>query len=224
MLASGVQSHGSPQQLAFLDGYLLRVMAEVLRTQGAEVSGLYDYYRDRIENEKRALSPYDHVLIAYIQAHFGRERPFIHAGTGMGTLPIALAHAGYTGVGVEYEMGRFRAACHLRAVVGQTWPEIERRYEVIEGEFPTVGNERAGSDAILIFTNCGAGWDEALTTRMIEAAAKMGDVLLDIRLFGNVRDDPAERDALLARFAKAGLTHKPIPGMPGGTYYHHLTA
>ena len=40
-----------PEELTFLDGYLFRVMVGILKSEGADASGLYDFYKARIEQE-----------------------------------------------------------------------------------------------------------------------------------------------------------------------------
>ncbi len=211
--------------LAFLDGYLFRVMVDLLKSEGVEPSGLYDYYRMRIEQDGNALSAYDRVLFDYALANFDQQsRRVVHAGIGIGTLTSALAMAGYTVAGIERENHRFRAASRVREALAEAWPDMADRYILMGGEFPSVLAETPwiAPETVLVFTNCGAGWSDELTADAIASFRACGDVVLDARLFGNVRDLPAERQILLERIEAQGLTVTAIAGMPPDAFYYHV--
>lgn len=213
------------ENLAFLDGYLFRVMLSILKAEGADASGLYEFYQARIERAGYALSEYDRMLLNYAHAHFDpRSRRIVHAGTGLGTLPAALAAMGHTVAGIEQDESRFRTAVRLRAALTEAWPSAAERYVLIPGEFPTVLGETSwiSADTVLIFTNCGAGWSEELTDRIIGSFSSYGDIILDTRLFGNIRNTPEERATLMGRFEAQGLMGTSIAGSPRNAFYHHL--
>jgi hypothetical protein len=210
--------------LSFFDGYLYRVMVDLLKSEGAS-AGLYSFYQDRIENEGRALSLYDRVVFDYVLTNFdGEVRKIVHAGTGLGTLASALATAGYRVTGIEQDEQRFRAASRVKGAVKDAWPNIADRYSLVPGEFPTVLRRTAllGPDTVLIFTNCGATWSDDLTQRAIASFSSCGDVILDTRLFGLVRNSPAERQHLVDRITAQGLAAQPIATSPPDAFYHHV--
>ena len=62
------------EKLAFIDGYLFRVMLELLITEGLEASGFYPYYERRVQEEQKALSWYDEELVGYITKSFDGEK------------------------------------------------------------------------------------------------------------------------------------------------------
>src|SRR5262249_5432396 len=153
------------------------------------------------------------MLFNYVFANFDRRsRHVVHAGTGLGTLASALAMAGYTVAGIEQDPPRFRAASRVRATLGDIWPDGSRRYELISGEYPAVvdGTPWMAPETVLIFTNCAAGWSDDFTALAVGSFRSVGDVLLDARLFGKVRDEPAERENLIAQMTAAGLTATPM--------------
>ncbi len=212
------------RNLSFLDGYLYRVMVDLLKSEGAS-AGLYAFYEDRIENEGRALSLYDRAIFDYVLANFDLVgRQIVHAGIGLGTLALALATAGYRVTGIEQDEQRFRIATRVQGAVRDAWPSVAERYAIVAGEFPTVlgGTALLGPDTVLIFTNCGATWPEELTARVIASLASCGDVILDTRLFGQVRNSPDERRQLLDRLRTQGMAAVPIPTSPPDSYYHHV--
>lgn len=211
--------------LTLLDKYLFKVMANMLQVEGPQASGLYAYYAARVSQGRCALTAYDHMLFDYVLAHFDHEeRQIVHAGTGIGTLPSALAVAGYTVAGIESDAPRLGAANRLRAALTVAWPAAVARYELVGGEFPTIldGTPWASPKSVLIFTNCGANWPEDLTARAIASFPAFGDIILDARLFGNVRDTPEDRQMLITRMEAEGLVATPIAQSPPMTTYYHL--
>jgi hypothetical protein len=211
--------------LTFLDGYLYRIMVQILRAEGPETSGFYDYYRARVEEVGSALSHYDRILFDYVQAHFDRKsRHILHAGTGLGTLPSALALAGYRVAGVEQDGLRFQAAGRIHAALAEAWPTAAKRYQLIQGEYPTVVNNTAWLTprTVLIFTNCGATWPEDLFQRVLVSLSSCGDVVLDARLFGDVRNTPEERQKLVQQIETHDLEATPIAESPSDAFYYHL--
>lgn len=213
-------------ELAFLDGYLLRVIVEMLASSGLEESGLYAYYERRVEITRSALSAYDKVLLDYVVKNFDKAAwRIVHAGIGIGTLTSALVVAGYAVAGVERDAGRFQAASQVRKALAQIWPSQVEGYSLIQGEFPTIieGARWKSRDVLLIFTNCVAGWSEPLTESIIASFPAYGSVILDTQLFGRIRDMPEERQALVQDIEGHGLTIEPIAGMPSYAYYYHIS-
>lgn len=211
--------------LDFLDGYLFRIMVQILRSEDVDASGLYNYYRARVEQSGAALSPYDRMLVNYVRARFDRrDRRIVHGGTGLGTLPSALAFSGYTVAGVEQDAARLRTAGRIHAALTEAWPAIAERYELIEGEFPTVlaGTPCLSPETVLIFTNFVATWPVGLASRIMTSLSACGDAILDMRLFGQVRDTPEERQNLVDQFEAQGLIASPIAESPPGAFYYHL--
>ena len=220
-----MQSYIDSTTLPFLDGYLFRVLVNILRSEGAEASGLYNYYEGRIEEQGRALSHYDHILFDYICEAFDRnERRFVHVGSGAGTLTSALAMAGYRIAGIERDEGRFRAATCVKSALADAWPAAMQRYDLVFGEFPTALKRTSwlAKDTVLIFTNCASSWSPTLTESIVASIRGCGDALFDARLFGKIRDSRDERDALLRQLGAAGLAATPIVTTPPDAFYHHL--
>lgn len=213
------------EELAFIDGYLYRVMLEILISDGLEESGFYEFYSHRIEQQQRAMSLYDNALVGYITKCFdGEKRRILHVGIGVGTLTAALAITGYVIAGIERDGRRHRAATRIRKAVAQAWPKTAERYSLIYGEFPTTVMETPwmGRDVVLIFTNSVATWEGDLTEKIITSLSRFGDVLLDLRQFGRLREDPADRAELVGLIERQGLIVTPIQKMPQHTYYCHI--
>lgn len=212
-----------PANLDFLDGYLFRVMGDILRADGPE-AGFYGYYEARVKGGC-ALSPYDRMIFDYALAHFPKDRRIVHAGIGAGTLTSVLAVAGYSVAGIEQDGRRLKVAGRLRDSLIESWPDVAERYTLLGGGFPMVVESTPwkSADNVLIFTNCGAGWSEELTTQIIGSMVSFGDVVFDARLFGRARETDAERRQLVERVEAAGLAATPIAESTPMTFYYHVT-
>jgi hypothetical protein len=211
--------------LTFLDGYLFRVMVQILKSEGVDESGLYNYYRARVEEVGLALSHYDRMLVDYVQARFDRKgRRIVHAGTGLGTLPCALAFAGYTVAALEQDAGRIRAAGQVHAALAEAWPAAAERYTLIGDAFPTAldGTPWLTPTTVLIFTNCVTTWPDAQRAQIMASLQSCGDVILDTRLFGEMRNTPEERRAFIGQLEAQGFAATPIAESPPDAFYHHL--
>lgn len=184
-------------------------------TLGVEEGGLYHYYVHRIETG-RILTPYEHALIGVLS---GKGRLF-HAGAGMGTLTLALALAGVDCVIFESDERRYLAALAARdALAPATAVEIRK------AKFPAgLRREDSPADATLLFTNIVSTWTEEQVDRTIAAMHGFAETYLDLRLFGVVRDEAGDREALSARIAAAGFTVTPIDIGVAGTFYIRIVS
>ena len=126
---------GPPVSLDFLDGYLFRLLQEIASKHGLEQSGFENYYGSRIREKIGGLIEYEESLAGYLLEGYPGRR-VVHAGIGIGTLACALACNGMTVAGVEYYPRRVASARLLRAALIEIWPEVEARYEIIEGTYP----------------------------------------------------------------------------------------
>jgi hypothetical protein len=213
-----------PRDLAILDEYMLRVMGDMLKAEGPTSSGLYGYYQSRIESGGHALSDYDRFLFDFIADNFDRgRRRIVHAGCGLGTLAFPLAMAGYKVIGVERDQARYRAASRMRCALAEAWPEATQTCELMLGEYPVAVDRTSwlSAETVLVFTNCEASWAPPLTDTIIASLRACGDVILDARLFGGIRDSAEERTRLIRTIEAAGLVVAPIRSTPPGTFYHH---
>lgn len=186
--------------LEFLDGYLFRIIQEILEAEGAE-TGLYNYYRRRIELRLGGMVPYEAELAQYVLANF-RDRRVVHAGIGLGLLAAALSVNGVRMLGVECDENRMRLARRVRDAVCRTWPEAEPRYQLLEGMFPeAIADDWIGRDVVVLFTNV-ASWEVSQLDGVVEFLPRFGDAIVGLRLFGRLRDSDEERRELFDRLAR----------------------
>ena len=220
-----VSELAAPETLDLLDGYLFREMVHIFQTEGPDVSGYVNYYTQRVTRGGRALSGYDRMLVEYFGQYFDRpSRRVLHVGPGLGTLAAALAADGFTVAAVERDELRFRSTQRLRAALIEAWPSMAERYQLVAGSFPEVLEPAwLSANTVLVFTNCVASWSAEFTAGIIELFPRVGDVLLDTRVFGNLRESAAERQVLIEQIEAQGLHVSPIEATPAGSFYVHVT-
>lgn len=200
--------------LDFLDGYLFHLMQSLVEERGIEGSGLFAYYNYRLEKRTGGLSELEELLARHLITGF-KDRRVVHAGIGIGTLAAALVCNGMKVAGIEYNDLRADAAQRIRTALIATWPAVAARYEIFRGAYPgaLANSNWFGPDVILVFTNVGSGWSEEALEEIIESMPKFGEVLLDLRLFGRIRDSEAERTALFDRIAVSAKWAERLPNL-----------
>ncbi len=205
--------------LDFLDGYLFRLLQEIHAEQGVDASGFGSYYEMRITQRLGGLVEYEEALARYLLNGF-RDRRVVHAGIGIGTLACALACNGMKVAGIEAFPLRVDSARRIRSAVVETWPEVESRYELIQGHYPEAltGLTWFGPDVVLVFTNVGAGWDDNELNSIIQSMRDFGEVFLDLRLFGMVREREEDRSALFDRIAESARWAERLPHIAVGVH------
>ena len=209
--------------LDFLDGYLFRLLQEILADRGAEESGFFDYYASRVTGKIGGLMEYEERLARYLLANY-RDRHIVHAGTGIGTLPCALACNGMTITAIESLRPRVESARRIRAAIIDIWPEVDSRYDIISGVFPdALDAKRYGKDTILVFTNVASDWNVEQETSIIESMQGFGGAILDLRLLGHVRNEEAERAELFARIAATAQWGERLPDVGARLDAHYAS-
>ena len=204
--------------LNFLDGYLFHLMQQIANDQGKDASGFFDYYDARIKQRVGALAEYDFDIARYLLEL--KTKRVVHAGIGIGTLSCALACNGVAVVGVEANDARFSSARLIKKAAVEIWPDI--RYDIVHGLFPEALAGQSFVDSTLLFTNVGGGWDDAMLERVILSLANFREVFLDLRLFGSVRNEEADRAALFEHIAKSAREAERLPHVSYGFYLAHF--
>lgn len=196
--------------LDFLDGYLFRLLQEIAAGPPEE-SGFQDYYSSRIRDKIGGLMEYEERLARYLLAKY-MNRPVVHAGTGVGTLPCALACNGMAVTAIEGFAPRVVAARRIRAAIADIWPDVRIRYNIVEGVYPhALSSKQWGPQTILVFTNVASSWTEDEQAAIIRSMRLFGEVILDLRLFGFVRNEEHARADLFRRIAATAQCAQHLP-------------
>ena len=195
-----------------LDSTVLEFLADRIARLGVEGSGAGEYYEIRVRIGCGLIS-YERPLLEHLRT---RPRVF-HVGIGFGTLTAALSACGVPCIGFECHPLRVAGALELSALMGS--------YEIREGLFPdTLKPDEESHAATLLFTNLGAGADGAAQRAMIDTFPRFSSVILDLRLFGEVRDDPDARAQLRAEIESRGFVGRDIPTWPQNFFVDFVPA
>jgi len=171
---------------------------------GVTESGAYEYYAVRVQRED-AFVNYERVLMDHILA--SPPARVVHAGIGIGPVIARLSQAGIPCVGYESDGARYAAAVALRE-------ELGLGYELRKAYYPDAD---IGSGGLLLFTNVGAGWTREQEDAIIATFPNFDEVILDLRLFGHIRNEEADREELRWRIAAVGLVAD-LPPIAGAFY------
>src|SRR5262245_16570069 len=131
-----------------------------------------------------------------------------------------LAINGCNVIGVDYFPRAAKAAQLVKEAVQGLIPAITDRLTICAAGFPelTLGVGTPGRDRVLIFTNVGASWDQARLERVIRGFATYHYVILCLRLFGSVREEPEAWDALAKEIAGIVPVASITPLMPDSQF------
>lgn len=187
-----------------IEDRFIAFLRQRIADMGVEGSGAYSYY-ERRATTGQAFMDYERVVMRDVLAL--RPSRVVHAGIGVGQVVAALAQSGLPAIGYEADGARFVAAEALREALGLT-------YDLRKAYYP---DDDLGDGGLLLFTNVGAGWTREQEDAVIDTFGHFDVVILDLRLFGHVRDTDEERDALRARIARLGKVEN-LPPIHGAAY------
>jgi len=208
----------------FLDGYIFSEMNDLLMSEGMDASGLYRYYTMRLDGRLGGILEYEHDLANYVIEHC-QGRRIVEIGAGLGELPIILALNGMKSAGVEFNEGRQRAGRRVRERAVNCFPEVGEHYEFIAGGYPEalVDTAWTGPDVTLLFTNVIASWDRARTEAIDAFFPQVGEVILELRMFGVLRDEEAARQQLFDEIARYAKSAERLPELSPAMHFARFT-
>lgn len=181
-------------------GFLRKRIAEM----GVEGSGAGEDYQLRAQRGE-AFTDAERVVMRDVLAL--RPSRVLHVGTGMGAVAAALAQSGVPVTGYEVDDARFAAAEALRET-------LALRYGLENAPYP---DDDDGQGGLLLVSGLRADWNRRQEAAVIETFGAFDVVIVDLRLFGSVRDAPAERDDLRRRIAEIGKVEE-LPATAGAQY------
>jgi hypothetical protein len=209
----------------FFDGFVFRFIQNVCLQEGEEESGLGNYYGVRLKNHIGGLQDYEGAVFYYLNQAVPAARCIVHVGIGIGTTTALLAATGRNVVGVEWDQQRFRLATQLRQATMTVWPDVQKRYQLVAGGYPSVNDDLSknqGPDCVLLFTNFAGPRPDEFRDSIIATFIHFGHVVLDLRTFCGTLEEEAQRCDLRDRILAAGMKEiGPIRTSPGN-YYHHF--
>ena len=189
------------ERIHFMSGYIAGYLQDCHQQSGETESGLYKHYVQRYAQLKCGLLPYECALIRHIARMVAPGRRMLHPGNGLGTTAVTLYTLGHDITGVEADRRRIAAASRLKGRIETLFAVGRGRFDTVEGYFPNALATGLAGRAfdILLFTNFNTGLPEAIQSTILARFADFGEVILDLRQFGQARETRTERDALRKR-------------------------
>lgn len=163
----------------------------------ARLADAGDFYNHRlVANE--VISPYERAIIEKVRTSFAPESTrLFEIGIGFGSLSAALAALGYEVVGYEGAQGRAEGARAIAAALSDRYPELARKYHIVQGFFPDAGELSSLSrdkKNVLIATNIVNSFSAGNQDRILRFALNFDEFFFDATRFGIIRAvEEAER-------------------------------
>ena len=187
-----------------LDRLLVPGLQHRIAKHGSARTGAYNFYAARLE-QGVLLQDYE---IAVARALLERRMGITHideVGSGFGELVFLLAWNGFRVRGFEADLLRAQAARRLRRVLELADPELTRRAQLVEENFPSSSAPPPRARSLLLTTNLVATRSPEQQAEIVRAMREYSFALVDIQRLFDKRDDAAAIAEGLALFEEAGF-------------------
>lgn len=182
----------------------IQVLGERIRLLGINRSGAYEHYNLQLENGF-PIPPGELAICDLIRSQLSNLRSYHEIGSGLGTLPLMLAHDGFAAVGIERDERRHLTALAISRELSTEFPQVEQNCRLIGAAFPDAVADLDVSDSVAIFTDFVSSQAAADYIRLCRTLSRYRYVLLDLQRFCKKRDSEAEQDQLVEELASYGL-------------------
>jgi len=203
-----------------LAAILLPAMQQRIEQDGADGSGAYNFYVQRVAQGKVFLE-YE-IALAEKLLSCGLDIKHIHEiGCGFGQLVFLLGWNGFQAVGFESNPNRARTAQWLQTVLNQVDTDLTRNTTILSQTFPSRRPSLPQADAMVVATNLVISATAAERRALIRGMCRYRFVVIDAQRFVDLRTEPESEHETLAHFAKAGFA-PPRPFLDlgqGGKFY-----
>lgn len=183
----------------------IRVLGERIRLLGIDRSGAYEHYNTLL-SRGFPVGPGEIAALELIRRHFPLLKSYHEIGSGLGTLPLMLAHDGFAAVGVERDERRNLTAAAIFRELSNQLPHMESNCRLIGADFPGAVADLDVSDSMAILTDFVASQTPQAYPRLCRGLARYRYVLLDLQRFCSKRDSSKEQEQLIEELAAYGLS------------------
>lgn len=183
----------------------VQVLSERIRLLGVARSGAYEHYQLQLSSGF-PIPPGEIAILDLIKHRFPNLRSYHEIGSGLGTLPLMLAHAGFTSVGIERDERRHLTAMAILHELVAELPHIETNCRLIGASFPDAVADLDVSESMAILTDFVASQAPRDYIRMCKGLAQYRYVLMDVQRFCVKRDSEDEQERLVEELVSHGLS------------------
>jgi predicted RNA methylase len=206
--ASALSGGATPQPAQLLadrvDAALVGLHRERLASLGAEQSGLFHHYKVLVERG-RLIGFRERGVVDLIERRLPAYQRYCVLRAGLGELALLLAASGRKVVACEPDEARVQAIEAGRAHLAALGLLVRDALEIHRGLGPPQGLERPSLGIGLGVLHV---LDEAAAAPLTPPMALVDDLLIDLRLFLRLREDPAEREAVAGDLKALGFERR----------------
>lgn len=185
--------------------YTVEVLSERIRLLGTTRSGAYEHYDAQLANGF-PIPPGEVAVFNLIKRSFPQLRSYHEIGSGMGTLPLMLAHDGFAAVGIDRDERRHLSATAILQEISANHPQIESNCRLIGASFPDAVADLDVSDSMAILTDFVSTQSPLDYGRLCRRLAEYRYILVDLQRFCAKRERKEEQEELVKEFASCGLS------------------
>jgi capsular polysaccharide transport system permease protein len=199
----------------------VQVLGERIRLLGVARSGAYEHYQLQLANGF-PIPPGEGAILELVRRQFPDLRSYHEIGSGLGTLPLMLAHDGFASVGIERDERRHLTATAILRELSADLPNIESNCRLIGAAFPDAIADLDVSDSMAILTDFVSSQAPKDYVRLCRGLAQYRYVLMDLQRFCAKRESQAEQERLVEELAGYGLSPRDEIIDLGGSGYFQL--
>ncbi|MGD9880572.1 MAG: hypothetical protein AB7F22_27905 [Reyranella sp.] len=199
----------------------VKVLGERIRLLGVARSGAYEHYQLQLSNGF-PIPPGEAAILDLVRLRFPQMRSYHEIGSGLGTLPLMLAHDGFASVGIERDERRHLTATAILRELSEHLPSIESNCRLIGAAFPDAIADLDVSDSMAILTDFVSSQSPQDYVRLCHCLARYRYVLVDLQRFCIKRDSEAEQERLIEELTSYGLSPRDETIDLGGAGYYQL--
>ncbi len=197
----------------------MRVLGERIRLLGINRSGAYEHYNLML-SRGFPIPSYEIAILEMVRRRLPNLRSYHEIGSGLGTLPLMLAHDGFAAVGVERDERRHLTATTVLRELSTQLPYIESNCRLIGADFPDAVADLDVSESMAILTDFVASQAPHAYPKLCRGLARYRYVLLDLQRFCTKRESTKEQEQLIEELAAYGLSpREDVIDLEGEGYY-----
>jgi capsular polysaccharide transport system permease protein len=185
--------------------YTVQVLSERIRLLGISRSGAYEHYDAQLA-KGFPIPPGEVAIFNLIKRNFPKLRSYHEIGSGMGTLPLMLAHDGFAAVGIDRDERRHLSATAILHEISASQPQIESNCRLIGAPFPDAVVDLDVSDSMAILTDFVSTQSPLDYVRLCRRLADYRYILVDLQRFCAKREGKEEQEELVKEFASYGIS------------------
>lgn len=183
----------------------IRVLSERIRLLGVDRSGAYEHY-NLLLSRGFPIPSYEIAILELVRGRMPHLRSYHEIGSGLGTLPLMLAHDGFAAVGVERDDRRHLTATTILRELSAQIPHVETNCRLLGAAFPDAVTDLDVSDSMAILTDFVASQNPQDYRRLCRGLARYRYVLLDLQRFCVKRESRGDQEKLVEELAAYGLS------------------